>query len=52
MRLKRVVYDERGTAKIYKVDEVEIMAKTGTAEKIENAKYTKDRRNGRTSTVR
>ena len=40
--LKRVVYDERGTAKIYKVDEVEIIAKTGTAERIVNEKYTKD----------
>lgn len=40
--LKRVVYDPRGTAKIHKVDEVEIIAKTGTAERIVNAKYTKD----------
>lgn len=40
--LKRVVYDDRGTAKIYKVDEVEIIAKTGTAERIVNAKYTRD----------
>ena len=40
--LYRVVYDARGTAKIYKVDEVEIIAKTGTAEAIENGAYGKD----------
>lgn len=40
--LKRVVYDARGTASIYKVDEVEIIAKTGTAEAIENGAYGKD----------
>lgn len=37
--LYRVVYDERGTAKIYKVDEVEIMAKTGTAQFAVNGSY-------------
>ena len=40
--LKRVVYDKRGTASIYKVDEVEILAKTGTAEKIVNEQYSTD----------
>ena len=40
--LKRVVYEQRGTARIYKVDEVEIIAKTGTAERIVNEQYTKD----------
>lgn len=40
--LYQVVYDVRGTAKIYKVDEVEIIAKTGTAEAIENGQYGKD----------
>ena len=40
--LKRVVYDPKGTAKIYKVDEVEILAKTGTAEKIVNEQYSSD----------
>ena len=40
--LKRVVYDKKGTASIYKIDEVEIIAKTGTAEKIVNEHYDKD----------
>lgn len=40
--LYRVVYDPRGTAGIYKVNEVEIIAKTGTAEAIENGQYGKD----------
>ena len=41
--LYRVVYDERGTASIYKIDEVEILAKTGTAESISSSgEYYKD----------
>lgn len=40
--LYRVVYDERGTASIYKIDEVEIIAKTGTAEKMSGGEYDKD----------
>lgn len=40
--LYRVVYDERGTASIYKVDEVEIMAKTGTAEFVSDGEYGRD----------
>ena len=41
--LYRVVYDQRGTASIYKVDEVEIIAKTGTAEAItSDGSYDKD----------
>ena len=40
--LYRVVYDPRGTASIYKIDEVEILAKTGTAESITNGEYNKD----------
>lgn len=40
--LYQVVYAARGTASIYKVDEVEIMAKTGTAEKMQNGSYDKD----------
>ncbi|MDO5440178.1 MAG: penicillin-binding protein [Erysipelotrichaceae bacterium] len=40
--LYRVVYDARGTASIYKVDEVEILAKTGTAEAIQNGEYGRD----------
>lgn len=39
--LYRVVYDDRGTAKIYKVNEVEIMAKTGTGEISTNGSYEK-----------
>ena len=40
--LYRVVYDEKGTASIYKVDEVEIMAKTGTAEFVSDGSYGRD----------
>lgn len=40
--LYRVVYDQRGTASIYKIDEVEIIAKTGTAEKMNGGEYDKD----------
>lgn len=40
--LYRVVYDARGTASIYKVDEVEILAKTGTAEAMVNGEYGRD----------
>ena len=41
--LYRVVYDQRGTASIYKVDEVEILAKTGTAEAMSSSgEYYKD----------
>ena len=40
--LYRVVYDPRGTASIYKIDEVEIIAKTGTAEKMNGGEYDKD----------
>ena len=40
--LYRVVYDEKGTASIYKVDEVEILAKTGTAEFVSDGEYGRD----------
>ena len=41
--LYRVVYDQRGTASIYKIDEVSILAKTGTAESISSSgEYYKD----------
>ena len=40
--LTRVATDEKGTAKIYRVDEVEIMAKTGTGEIASNGSYEED----------
>ena len=40
--LYRVVYDQSGTASIYKIDEVEIIAKTGTAEKMSDGSYDED----------
>lgn len=37
-----VVYGERGTGQYYKVDEVSILAKTGTAQMIIDGEYSKD----------
>lgn len=40
--LRRVVSDSKGTARFYGVDEVDIMAKTGTSELVVNSGYNSD----------